>query len=60
MNDTKAAIRVENKTIPESTKAKLLGVDKNITMEDHIRSIKSTHFVGQQTKCSCENNKILR
>ena len=41
MNDTKAVIRVQNKTNPESTKAKLLGVtiDKNIIMEDHIRSI---------------------
>ena len=41
MNDTKAVIRVQNKTIPESTKANLLGVtiDKNITMEHHIRNI---------------------
>ena len=40
-NDTKAVIRVQNKTIPESTKAKCLGVtiDKNIIMGDHIRSI---------------------
>ena len=32
MTDTKAVIRVQNKTIPESTKAKLLGVtiDENI------------------------------